>query len=78
MSQIFLYKTQAQRMEKKNFSRMAEMLGMAKKVVETEEGLAAHDGTRALVYGQPCATMAGVLFYTDQEKSLGEIPEKTP
>jgi len=77
MSPIFLYKTQAQRMPKNNFSKMAEMMGMGKKIVETEEALAVHDGTRALVYGQPCATMAGVLFYTDNEKSLGEIPEKT-
>ena len=77
MSQIFLYKTRAQRMEKKNFSKMAEMLKLSKKLAETEEALLAHDGVRTLVYGQPCATMAGVLFYTDQERSLGEIPEKT-
>ncbi len=76
MPQISLYKTRAQRMPKKAFSKIAEGLGMTEKIVETEEALAVTDKTHALVYAQPCAIMAGVLFYTDQEKSLGEVSEK--
>ena len=76
MSNVLLYRTTPKRMRAEEFSKIAGTLGVDQKPVETDEALAAHDSTKALVYAQPGAKLGGVLFYTDQSKSMGEVPEQ--
>lgn len=76
MSKVLLYKTKAKKMKAEEFAKIAQTLGIKAKTVETDEAIAVHDETKALVYAQPGAKFSGVLFYTDQAKSMGEIAEK--
>jgi hypothetical protein len=76
MSKIFLYKTKPKRMKSEEFSKIAQALGVEKKLVETDEAFMVHDSTRALVYAQPGAKFGGLLFYTDQSKGMSEVSEK--
>jgi hypothetical protein len=76
MSEILLFRTKPKNMKAEEFSKMTKMLGFEEKVVETDEALAVRGSSRTLAYGNPCAKYAGVLFYTDQSQSLGEISEK--
>lgn len=77
MSNIYLYKTRAAHATADSFMKIARKLGIDGKSIETDEALAVNDKKRALLYGQPCSKYAGLLFFTDQSKSLGEVSEKS-
>ncbi len=78
MSEVFIYKTKSQQLKPEQFTKIARNLGIRKKLVQTDEALAVHDSDCALVYGQPGSKFGGVLFFTDQSKSMGEMTEKLP
>ena len=76
MAEIMLFKTKSRKMKTEEFSQISEMLGFEGKTVETDEAMAVNDSGKTLAFANPCAKYAGLLFYTDQSQSLGEITEK--
>lgn len=76
MSKIFLYKIKPKRMKLQEFLGITQTLGVEEEPVETDEALAVHNSTCALVYAQPGTKFGGLLFYTDQSQSMGGISEK--
>jgi hypothetical protein len=75
MSQILVFKRNVQRMNPESFLKMAENLEIKGKVIETDNAIAVKDAKRALVYAQPCAKFAGLLFYTDQSVGIADSVE---
>ena len=75
MSKIMVFKRNVQKLKPENFLRMAEMLKVKGKMIETDNAIAVRDSERALVYAQPYAKFAGLLFYTDQSRGLADSAE---
>jgi hypothetical protein len=78
MSTIWLFQMKTERMLADRFTVIAKHLRFRGKFVETEQALLVHDGKQkqALAYAQPCSKFAGLLFFTDQSRSLAEFPLK--
>jgi hypothetical protein len=76
MAKALIFRTKPQRLDLERFSKIARQLGINKKAIETDEAMAAYDSVRALAYAQPGAKFGGLLYYTDQSVSLGEIVKK--
>jgi regulatory protein YycI of two-component signal transduction system YycFG len=75
MARILIFKRNTQNMKPESFLRMAETLKVKGKPMETDNAIAVRDAERALVYAQPCAKFAGLLFYTDQSRGLADSSE---
>jgi hypothetical protein len=76
MTKIAIFRTRPQKLDQERFTKLASHFGIEKKIVETEEALAVHDSARALAYAQPGSKFGGLLFFTDQTQSLGDLKEK--
>ena len=76
MKKIFLYRLKQEKMKSEKFSDIAQDFRIKNKLVKTDEAIAVQDGIRALVYAQPGAKFAGLLFYTDQSKGTAEDVKK--
>lgn len=76
MKKIFLYRLKQEKMKREKFSKIARDLKIKDKLVKTDEAIAIQDGIRTLVYAQPGAKFAGLLFYTDQSKGIAEDVKK--
>lgn len=70
MSSIMLFRTRAGRLDAGKLQKISKHLGMSGKAQETDDALLSVNEHESLVYAQPCARLAGVLFYTDQAQSL--------
>jgi hypothetical protein len=75
-SKILIFKRSTSRMETELFQKMAETLQIKGKIVETENAIAINDSNRIIVYAQPSAKFAGLLFYNDQSKGIADPIEK--
>lgn len=78
MKKVMIFRTKPRRMDREHFSKLAGHLGIHEKMVETEDAMAAFDKIRAIAYAQPGARFGGLLFFTDQNVSLGELVNKPP
>lgn len=72
MSGIPIFKMKARQLSRNLMSEMAQYLRVKAKAMASDEGIAFSDGKRSLAYGQPCARMAGVLLFTDQNRGMAE------
>lgn len=76
MSKIHIYRQRIARMDKDRFADIAKDLKIKGKLVETDDAMAIQAENRALAYAQPGGRFGGLLFYTDQSQSHGEVTEK--
>lgn len=73
-----LYRRHATRLDEDRFGALAKRLvGRGPEIKQTEDAVFAQEAERALAFGQPCARMAGVLFYVDQTVAWAEPVERT-
>lgn len=73
---IFLFKRKTHEMHADRFNKLAGNMGLKGKLVQTDDALFLRDNTRAMAYAQPCAKVAGMLFFIDQSIAWGECTEK--
>ena len=76
MEKAFIFRTRPKKMDPEEFVKISRTLDVSEKLMESEEGLAMHDGMRSLVYSQPGTKFGGLLFFTDQSQSLGAPSRK--
>lgn len=76
MTKAYIFRTKPKRMDAEQFMGISRSLGISEKFMQSDEGLAMHDGTHSLVYSQPGTRFGGLLFYTNQSESLGAVCEK--
>jgi hypothetical protein len=75
---VMLYRRHGNRLREDRFGALAQrLLGRSTEIKQTDDALFAQDSERALAFGQPCARMAGVLFYVDQAVAWAEPVERT-
>lgn len=75
-SKILIFKKSTSRLKTELFQKMAETLQIKGKIAETENAMAINDSNRIIVYAQPFAKFAGLLFYVDQSKGIADPIEK--
>lgn len=73
---VLLLRRKTRPMDAGKSAKLGEHLGIKGKPVETDEAVCLKDDARTMAYAQSCAKFAGLLFFTDQSVSLGEITEK--
>jgi hypothetical protein len=76
MSNVRIYRQRLKRMDTDRFAGIAKDLGIEGKPVETEEAIAVRAEGCTLAYAQPGGRFGGLLFYTDQSESQGQVAEK--
>jgi len=77
METINLYRLRTKLLKPDRFLEIGKKLKMKGEVIRSEEALFLEDRERALAFAQPGARFAGLMFYTDGSRGLGEIPGKT-
>lgn len=76
MSKIRIYRQRIERMDKDRLASIAKDLKIKGKLVETDDAIAVQADGRALAFAQPGGRFGGLLFYTDQTQSHGEVTKK--
>ena len=73
---VYLFRRRTRSLEPEQLQALSEYLEIKGEPVKTDEALALRGENRALVYAQPCARLAGQLFYVDQSTAWGEVIDK--
>lgn len=73
---VLLLRRRTQTIGADKFAKLGEHLGIKGKLQRTDDAVMLKDDTRALAYAQPCAKLAGLLFFADQSVAWGEVTEK--
>jgi hypothetical protein len=74
-TKILLFKKSVESMKLEKFQKIAATLEIKGKALENENALAIRDEKRVLVYAQPHTKFAGLLFFNDQSKGLGDTAD---
>jgi hypothetical protein len=74
---VALYRRHTKRLDEGRFEALVKRLHKRPNVQQSDDGILAQGEDWALVYGQPCTRMAGVLFYANQSVAAAEPVERT-